>query len=273
VRTTGITWHAIPLEPDAFAATKKLLTETFGVTPAVDMEGFLMAALPDGIMLELYAPQAVPKYGYNDGIAFGFRVEDVEAASAELAEEGLELLGEINRLPDLDYAYRLFGDRTGGSTGSTRASPSPAEALRRTEADAGGAPIPPRRLPRSYARPIAGGSAPRRPAACATGFRHRHGRRRASTAFTPQPADFAHPPPASLQASTPIPGLHHEDAGRADAGAAQPREALQRRGRRRLTLPTRQSCWRTIRASPPSRGPAAGPTTEDVSSAAPPQGG
>jgi hypothetical protein len=48
-----------------------------------DTEGFALFHLPNGTMLELYAPQAVPDYGYNDdGVAFGFRVDDIEAASA-----------------------------------------------------------------------------------------------------------------------------------------------------------------------------------------------
>jgi hypothetical protein len=35
----GITWHAIVLEADEFAATKKLLVETFGLTPALARPG------------------------------------------------------------------------------------------------------------------------------------------------------------------------------------------------------------------------------------------
>ena len=51
----GITWNAVVLERDELAAKKKL-------------------------------PDAIPAYGFNDGIVFGFRVNDIEAASAELAE-------------------------------------------------------------------------------------------------------------------------------------------------------------------------------------------
>jgi hypothetical protein len=39
---------------------------------------------------------------------FGFRVEDIEAASEELAEAGCELLGEITRIEQMNYAYRDF---------------------------------------------------------------------------------------------------------------------------------------------------------------------
>jgi len=41
-------------------------------------------------------------------MVFGFRVEDIEAASEELAEAGCELLGEITRNEQMNYAYRDF---------------------------------------------------------------------------------------------------------------------------------------------------------------------
>ncbi len=104
----GITWHAVVLEPEPFAATKALMTETFGLAPAMEMEGVTVFNLPNGTLLELYAPQAVPDYGYNDAIAFGFRVDDIEAASAAIEGAGGELLGQITRVEDLGYAFRHF---------------------------------------------------------------------------------------------------------------------------------------------------------------------
>ena len=107
----GITWHAIVLDPEPFAATKALMTETFGLTPAWETEGFTFFMLPNGTMLDLYKPQAIPDYGLNDGgLVFGFRVDDIEAASEAVEAAGCELLGEITRL-DLEgmaYAYRHF---------------------------------------------------------------------------------------------------------------------------------------------------------------------
>ena len=44
--------------------------------------------MPNGTSLDLYAPDATPAYGFNEGIMFGFRVEDIEAASAEVAAAG-----------------------------------------------------------------------------------------------------------------------------------------------------------------------------------------
>lgn len=104
----GITWHAITLEPDEFAATKRLLVETFGLTPAVEQEGWTLFPMPNGTILDLYAPGAIPAYGFNEGIVFGFRVEDIEAASAELAAAGCKLLGEITHIEEMRYAFRHF---------------------------------------------------------------------------------------------------------------------------------------------------------------------
>ena len=127
ITTNGVTWHAIVQQPEEFAATKALLTGTFGATPAVDAPGFVMIAFPDGTMLELYAPQAVPEYGFNDGIAIGFRVDDVETASQELAAAGAELLGEITRMHDINYAYRHFRGPDGRVYGINESKPQPTQ--------------------------------------------------------------------------------------------------------------------------------------------------
>jgi predicted enzyme related to lactoylglutathione lyase len=105
----GITWHALTLEADEFGPTKKLLIEVFGLRPAIDTDGWTTFPMSNGTILELCAPGAIPAYGFNDcGIVFGFRVEDIEAASEELAEAGCELLGEITRIEEMNYAYRDF---------------------------------------------------------------------------------------------------------------------------------------------------------------------
>ena len=50
----------------------------------------------------------MPDYGYNDSLAFGFRVDDIEAASAAVEAADGELLGQITRVEALGYAYRHF---------------------------------------------------------------------------------------------------------------------------------------------------------------------
>ena len=105
----GITWHAIVLDPEPFAATKALMTETFGLAPEVEDEGMVMFIMPNGTMLELNTPQAASAdYAINDGLVFGFRVDDGEAASAAVEEAGCELRGEITRVEEVAYAYRRF---------------------------------------------------------------------------------------------------------------------------------------------------------------------
>jgi predicted enzyme related to lactoylglutathione lyase len=105
----GITWHALTLKANQFGPTKKLLIEVFGLRPAIEEDDYTTFPMSNGTILELYAPEAIPAYGFNDGgIVFGFRVEDIEATSKELAEAGCELLGEITRNEEMNYAYRDF---------------------------------------------------------------------------------------------------------------------------------------------------------------------
>ena len=104
----GITWHALTLDPEAFEATKALMTDTFGLTPMMEMDGVTVFQFENGSLLELYTPESVPDFGYNGSVAFGFRVDDIDEASAAIAATGNELLGEINRVPDMNYAYRHF---------------------------------------------------------------------------------------------------------------------------------------------------------------------
>jgi hypothetical protein len=39
---------------------------------------------------------------------FGFTVDDIEAASLDLAGAGCELLGDITRIEEMRYAFRHF---------------------------------------------------------------------------------------------------------------------------------------------------------------------
>ena len=108
MKVEGITWHAVVLQEPAFTAARKLYIETFGLKPMMEMEGVAVFQMENGTLLELYQPHTVPPYGYNDSLAFGFRVDDIEKASAEIAAAGGELLGEITRVAEMGYAYRHF---------------------------------------------------------------------------------------------------------------------------------------------------------------------
>ncbi len=111
MQVNGITWHASVMDKDGFTAMCELVTGTLGLTPMMEFPGVAVFGMSNGTMLELYEEGATPPYGYNDGgIAFGFRVDDIESASAELEAAGAELLGEITRaeMNGRPYAFRHF---------------------------------------------------------------------------------------------------------------------------------------------------------------------
>ena len=108
MKVQGITWHSITLDDDKFDAFASLAGEVMGLQKFMEMDGVKVFSTTDGTLLELYKKGAVPPFGYNGSVAFGFRVDDIDAASEELKKAGCELLGEINRVPELNYAYRHF---------------------------------------------------------------------------------------------------------------------------------------------------------------------
>jgi hypothetical protein len=73
----------------------------------IEEDGWTLFPMQNGTMLELFEPDSemIPTYGLNDGIVFGFRVDDVEAAVEELQAAGYELLCDIRRIPEMNYAF------------------------------------------------------------------------------------------------------------------------------------------------------------------------
>ena len=111
MHVNGITWHATVVAEDKFDSMRALATDTMGLTPMMEFPGVAVFALPDGTLYELYTKGTEPPFGYNDdGVAFGFRVDDIEVASTELEAAGAEILSDINRaeMDGKPYAYRHF---------------------------------------------------------------------------------------------------------------------------------------------------------------------
>ena len=111
MQVNGITWHATVVAEDKFDAMKSLAIDTMGLTPMMEFPGVAVFALPDGTLYELYTKGTEPPFGYNDdGVAYGFRVDDIEAASTELEAAGAEILSDVNRaeMDGKPYAYRHF---------------------------------------------------------------------------------------------------------------------------------------------------------------------
>ena len=110
MQVEGITWHGVTLEPERFTAMKKLCREVFGLTPMMEQDGWTLFAMPNGTMLDLFEPNSemIPSYGLNDGIVFGFRVDDIDVAVAELRAAGYEVLCDVQRVPEMNYAFCHF---------------------------------------------------------------------------------------------------------------------------------------------------------------------
>jgi hypothetical protein len=123
MRVDGITWHGVVLKRRAFASMTQFAEETLGLTPLLSEVGRRMYLMRNGTMLDLYAPETVPAYGFNNGMVFGFQVDDVQQASAEVAGSGMELLGEVTRLPNLPYAFRHFRGADGRVYGLIEVQP------------------------------------------------------------------------------------------------------------------------------------------------------
>src|SRR5947199_9806211 len=101
MQVEGITWHGVTLEPEPFTAMKNLCREVFGLTPMMEQEGWTLFPMPNGTTLDLFEPNSemVPSYGLNDGIVFGFRVDQIDVAVAEPRAHGRQGLGDLTRAP------------------------------------------------------------------------------------------------------------------------------------------------------------------------------
>jgi hypothetical protein len=110
MRIEGITWHAVTLKSDQFTAMKNLCRQTFGLTPMIEKDGWALYPMPNGTMLDLFEQDSamIPTYGLNEGVVFGFRIDDIETASAEIKAAGLEVLCDIHRIPEMKYAFCHF---------------------------------------------------------------------------------------------------------------------------------------------------------------------
>lgn len=111
MKLEGVTWHGIVLGAPEFAAYRALLTDTMGLQPMLEMEGWSLFPMPNGSIVDLFSPELAADWfpwGLNDGLVFGFRVDDIEKASLELAEAGCDLLGEVNHIEDMKYHWRHY---------------------------------------------------------------------------------------------------------------------------------------------------------------------
>ena len=117
MRVTGLTW--LGTRTPHFAEMVEFAERTLGLSRAFGNDGAAGFELPDGSLFEVFAPDH-PAGGHPpSGVVGGFRVDDVEAARAELEESGFEVSplarGDRDawayfRAPDGNW-YELTGKR------------------------------------------------------------------------------------------------------------------------------------------------------------------
>ena len=105
----GVRWTAIRVDQAQLDGWKKLAATSLGMKVVYEQGGFLLLSSGDGGLVELYGPGSPAEsylFEHND-VVVGFRVDDIEKASAELQAAGLELLGAVKH-EGANYAYRHF---------------------------------------------------------------------------------------------------------------------------------------------------------------------
>lgn len=117
MKVYGIKWHAVVTDQEAFAPTRAFFASLLDAEPVAEAEGFTAFRTADGSSLELVAPTHVADHGLNGGVAFGFQVDDIDAASAAVTDAGGVLVGDVVRTDTVTYRHFQGPDgRTYGLT-------------------------------------------------------------------------------------------------------------------------------------------------------------
>ncbi len=85
----GLVWMGV--QTDRFDEMDAFLRAAIGAAPPVEEPGFRLWSLPNGDLVELFAPGHHPDFG--PGPVVGFHVEDLEAARREVIAAGGEVVG------------------------------------------------------------------------------------------------------------------------------------------------------------------------------------
>jgi len=101
MKVKGISWLGICT--DHYPAMLTLFTETLGLQIATRTDGQALLTAGDAV-IELFGNEGRGKSLCMPPVA-AMEVEDVEAASAELAAAGVELVGEIGRWNGFEWRY------------------------------------------------------------------------------------------------------------------------------------------------------------------------
>ena len=87
--TRGIAWTGVQTE--RFDEMERFLAALLDATPSIVEDGFRLWSLPDGDLVELFAPGSKPTFGA--GPVVGFQVTDLDAARRAVEAAGGEVIG------------------------------------------------------------------------------------------------------------------------------------------------------------------------------------
>lgn len=95
MKVEGLGWLGI--RTGRFEETARFFSEVMGLEGTRSGRDVVGFAFPDGTALEVWRPEDEFHSFFGAGPAVGFRVDDVEAARAEMEAAGVEFLGPVQR--------------------------------------------------------------------------------------------------------------------------------------------------------------------------------
>ena len=107
MKILGITWLGVNV--DDVSTLLPFFRDVMGLRVAEQRHQFVVLDAPNGDTVELFGrggPQPPHQFARN-AIVAGFRVDDIEAARAELERAGIELLGKLEGEPG-GYQWQHF---------------------------------------------------------------------------------------------------------------------------------------------------------------------
>jgi len=103
----GVSW--VGVKTDQYAAMAGFFRDVVGLKAIVERQDFVVFRMPNGDQVELFGPDGpdpAEQFAHNDVVA-GLLVDDIEAATAELGQAGIELIGE-GTTNESGYAWQHF---------------------------------------------------------------------------------------------------------------------------------------------------------------------
>jgi catechol 2,3-dioxygenase-like lactoylglutathione lyase family enzyme len=102
----GLAW--LGTRTERFAETTAFFRDVLGLRVELDRPGQVVLGLADGGFVEVFSPDERDHEHFTTGPAAGFLVDDVDAARAELAAAGIELMGRVGRGDAPGEAWQHF---------------------------------------------------------------------------------------------------------------------------------------------------------------------